>query len=171
VEVEYGADLHTSQHGSGFSRPDRQPDDPYVNDPWNLNQLSTRAPSLFRYIRQGISGMMVPWLYVGMCFSTFCWHNEDHYTYSVNYLHWGEAKTWYAIPGADALKFEEAMRRVIPELFEQQPDLLFHLVTLLSPSQLTEQGVRVYTLDQHAGEFVITFPQSYHSGFNQGVSI
>ncbi|RKP09517.1 JmjC domain, hydroxylase-domain-containing protein, partial [Thamnocephalis sphaerospora] len=171
VEVEYGADLHSSQHGSGFSRSDRQPDDAYVNDPWNLNQLATHTPSLFKYIRQGISGMMVPWLYVGMCFSTFCWHNEDHYTYSVNYMHWGEAKTWYGIPGMDALKFEAAMRRVIPELFEQQPDLLFHLVTLLSPSQLTDQGVRVYTLDQRPGDFIITFPQSYHSGFNQGFNL
>ncbi|KAI9598108.1 JmjC domain, hydroxylase-domain-containing protein [Syncephalis fuscata] len=168
VEVEYGADLHSSQHGSGFSRIDRQPNDPYVTDPWNLNRLATHSPSLFQYIQQGISGMMVPWLYVGMCFSTFCWHNEDHYTYSVNYMHWGEAKTWYGIPGADALKFEAAMRQVIPELFEQQPDLLFHLVTLLSPNQLTDQGVGVYTLDQHPGDFIVTFPQSYHSGFNQG---
>ena len=29
-------------------------------------------------------------------------------------------------------------------------------------------GVPVYRTDQHPGEFVITFPKSYHSGFNTG---
>jgi JmjC domain, hydroxylase/C5HC2 zinc finger len=112
--------------------------------------------------------MTVPWLYAGMCFSTFCWHNEDHYTYSVNYQHFGDTKTWYGIPGADAEAFEKAMRQAAPELFEAQPDLLFQLVTLLPPDQLTEAGVHVYALDQRAGQFVITFPQAYHAGFNHG---
>lgn len=113
---------------------------------------------------------MVPWLYVGMCFSTFCWHNEDHYTYSVNYMHWGETKTWYGVPASDALKFEDTMRRAVPELFEQQPDLLFQLVTMLSPERLVANGVKVLALDQRPGQFVVTFPQAYHAGFNHGVS-
>ena len=57
--------------------------------------------------------MTIPWLYVGMVFSTFCWHNEDHFAYSVNYQHIGETKTWYGIPGSDTEKFELAMRNEI----------------------------------------------------------
>jgi [histone H3]-trimethyl-L-lysine4 demethylase len=168
VEVEYGADIHSTTHGSGFPTVEKNPLNPYSKDAWNLNVLPFHEESLFRHIKTDISGMTVPWLYVGMCFSTFCWHNEDHYTYSANYQHFGATKTWYGIPGADAHMFEEAMRQAVPELFETQPDLLFQLVTLLPPDQLRKAGVNVYALDQRAGQFVITFPQAYHAGFNHG---
>ncbi len=168
VEVEYGADIHSTTHGSGFPTIERNPRDPYATDPWNLNILPYAPDSLFRHIKSDISGMTVPWLYVGMVFSTFCWHAEDHYTYSANYQHFGATKTWYGIPSEDAEKFEQAMREAVPELFETQPDLLFQLVTLLTPEQLKKAGVRVFALDQRAGEFVITFPQAYHAGFNHG---
>jgi len=72
----------------------------------------------------------VPWMYVGMCFATFCWHNEDHWNYSINYLHWGEPKTWYGIPGSQAMLLEETMKSIAPELFQNQPDLLQQLVTV-----------------------------------------
>ncbi|CAL3973143.1 unnamed protein product [Diplocarpon coronariae] len=168
VEVEYGADIHSTTHGSGFPTIEKDPQDPYSTDPWNLNIMPLHADSLFRHIKSDISGMTVPWLYVGMIFSTFCWHNEDHYAYSANYQHFGSTKTWYGIPGEDAEKFEQAMRDAVPELFETQPDLLFQLVTLLTPEQLKKAGVRCYALDQRAGQFVITFPQAYHAGFNHG---
>ncbi|KAK1144338.1 hypothetical protein N8T08_005490 [Aspergillus melleus] len=168
VEVEYGADIHSTTHGSGFPTIERNPLDRYSVDPWNLNVLPFHGDSLFRHIKSDISGMTVPWVYVGMCFSTFCWHNEDHYAYSANYQHFGATKTWYGIPGADAEAFEEAMRQAVPELFEGQPDLLFQLVTLMPPDQLRKAGVNVYALDQRAGQFVITFPQAYHAGFNHG---
>jgi histone demethylase JARID1 len=85
-------------------------------------------------------------------------------------VHWGETKTWYGIPGEDAAKFEAAIRREAPDLFEAQPDLLFQLVTLMNPKRLTDAGVRVYACNQRAGEFVLTFPKAYHAGFNHGVS-
>jgi histone demethylase JARID1 len=171
VEVEYGADIHSTTHGSGFPTLEKNPRDPYSSNPWNLNILPYAPDSLFRHIKSDISGMTVPWLYVGMVFSTFCWHAEDHYTYSANYQHFGATKTWYGVPAEDTEKFEQAMREAVPELFESQPDLLFQLVTLLTPEQLLKAGVRVYALDQRAGEFVITFPQAYHAGFNHGFNL
>lgn len=168
VEVEYGADIHVTTHGSGFPTVEKQPNNPYSTDPWNLNVLPFHHESLFRHIKSDISGMTVPWVYVGMIFSTFCWHNEDHYAYSANYQHFGATKTWYGIPGEDAEKFENAMKEAVPELFETQPDLLFQLVTLLTPEQLKKAGVRVYAVDQRAGQLVITYPQAYHAGFNHG---
>jgi histone demethylase JARID1 len=83
---------------------------------------------------------------------------------------WGETKTWYGIPGEDAYKFEAAMKSEAPELFEQQPGLLFQLVTMMNPGRLKEEGVRVVAGDQRPNEFVITFPKAYHCGFNHGVS-
>ena len=40
---------------------------------WNLNNLPRLAGSLLSYENAEISGVQVPWLYVGMCFSSFCW--------------------------------------------------------------------------------------------------
>ncbi|KAL7625856.1 hypothetical protein AAE478_005079 [Parahypoxylon ruwenzoriense] len=168
VEVEYGADIHCTTHGSGFPTAERHPCNPYSSDPWNLNIMPLHPESLFRHIKSDISGMTVPWVYVGMIFSTFCWHNEDHFAYSINYQHFGATKTWYGIPADDTEKFENAMREAVPELFETQPDLLFQLVTLLTPEHLKKAGVRVYAVDQRAGQLVITFPQAYHAGFNHG---
>lgn len=142
--------------------------DPYSVSPWNLNNLPILSDSLFRYIRADISGMMVPWIYVGMVFSTFCWHAEDHNTYSINYHHFGETKTWYGIPHSSANQFEETMRKKFPELFESNPGLLFDLTTILSPKVLMQNNVSVYSLDQRPGEFVVTFPRAYHAGFNHG---
>ncbi|KAF8504202.1 hypothetical protein JB92DRAFT_2968040 [Gautieria morchelliformis] len=170
VEIEYGADVHSTTHGSAMPTLENQPLDSYSRDGWNLNNIPVLAESLLRFIKSDISGMTVPWTYVGMVFSTFCWHNEDHYTSSINYMHWGETKTWYGIPGDDAEKFEAAIKREAPDLFESQPDLLFQLVTLMNPARVREAGVRVYACNQRAGEFVITFPKAYHAGFNHGLN-
>nr|XP_023422332.1 lysine-specific demethylase 5A [Cavia porcellus] len=89
-------------------------------------------------------------------------------SYSINYLHWGEPKTWYGVPSHAAEQLEEVMRELAPELFESQPDLLHQLVTIMNPNVLMEHGVPVYRTNQCAGEFVVTFPRAYHSGFNQG---
>lgn len=176
VTVEYGADLHSMDHGSGFPTQMalKQAGDEnhyyksYVESSWNLNNIPVLEGSVLGYINADISGMKIPWMYVGMCFSTFCWHNEDHWSYSINYLHWGEPKTWYGVPGSKAEHFEQVMQETTPDLFKNQPDLLHQLVTILNPNILMDRGVPVYHIDQAAGEFVLTFPRAYHAGFNHG---
>ncbi|KAK5813313.1 lysine-specific demethylase JMJ17 isoform X2 [Gossypium arboreum] len=178
VEVMYGSDLDTSVHGSGFPRVnDQRPEsvepkawDEYCKSPWNLNNLPKLKGSMLRAVHHNITGVMVPWLYIGMLFSAFCWHFEDHCFYSMNYLHWGEPKCWYSVPGSEASAFEKVMRDCLPDLFDAQPDLLFQLVTMLNPSVLRENGVPVYSVLQEPGNFVITFPRSYHGGFNLGLN-
>ena len=93
VEVEYGADVHSTTHGryaiqrlfsfavnsiraSAMPTMETHPLNPYSKDPWNLNNIPIVSDSLLRFIKSDISGMTVPWIYVGMAFSTFCWHNE-----------------------------------------------------------------------------------------------
>lgn len=55
----------------------------------------------------------------------------------------GEPKTWYGVPSAYAESLEATMKDQAPELFENQPDLLHHLVTTLSPNVLMKQGIPV----------------------------
>ncbi|XP_044485625.1 lysine-specific demethylase 5A isoform X2 [Mangifera indica] len=178
VEVMYGSDLDTSVYGSGFPRVnDPRPEsvdanvwDEYCACPWNLNNLPKLKGSMLRTVHQNITGVMVPWLYIGMLFSAFCWHFEDHCFYSMNYLHWGDPKCWYSVPGSEATAFEKVMKNSLPDLFDAQPDLLFQLVTMLNPSVLQENEVPVYSVLQEPGNFVITFPRSYHAGFNFGLN-
>ncbi|MEE6493117.1 hypothetical protein FKM82_016745 [Ascaphus truei] len=173
VTVEYGADIASKEFGSGFPVRDgkfrvKPEEEEYLDCGWNLNNMPVMEPSILAHITADICGMKLPWLYVGMCFSSFCWHIEDHWSYSINYLHWGEPKTWYGAPGYAAEKLEEVMKKLAPELFIAQPDLLHQLVTIMNPNTLMGHGVPIYRTNQCAGEFVITFPRAYHSGFNQG---
>ncbi|XP_048156236.1 lysine-specific demethylase 5A isoform X3 [Corvus hawaiiensis] len=173
VIVEYGADISSKDFGSGFPVKDGRrklmpEEEDYALSGWNLNNMPILEQSVLAHINADISGMKVPWLYVGMCFSSFCWHIEDHWSYSINYLHWGEPKTWYGVPSHAAEQLEDVMKELAPELFESQPDLLHQLVTIMNPNVLMEHGVPVFRTNQCAGEFVVTFPRAYHSGFNQG---
>lgn len=69
----------------------------YASHPWNINNLPQARGSVLRFVREDvggkpITGLMVPWVYVGSCFSAFCWHIEDHGLYSINYNHMGAPK-------------------------------------------------------------------------------
>ncbi|KAI9908289.1 hypothetical protein PsorP6_016452 [Peronosclerospora sorghi] len=181
--VEYANDLDTAHVGSGFLRsvkrfvslPSKEKDTVDFSNPeyyrhsgWNLNNLPDAHGSLLRHLGTAINGVNVPWLYCGMLFASFCWHAEDNYMSSINYHHVGAKKRWYGIPSSDAAKFEAVMRTQLPERFQQAPDLHLHLTTMIPPSVLRAERVRVYTLVQAPGEIMLTFPKAYHCGFSEG---
>ena len=120
VAVEYANDLDTMVVGSGFPRNETQSDrsaqmngdhDLYSMSGWNLNNISNLEGSLLKYVKEPITGINVPWLYLGMLFSTFCWHTEDNYFSSINYMHFGKDKVWYGIPSSHSRQFEKVKNK------------------------------------------------------------
>jgi len=99
----------------------------------------------------------------------FSWHTEDMDLYSINYLHFGKPKRWYCVPSIQGEKFERAAANYFPGLKKECKAFLRHKTTMINPHILAKQdGIDVNTCVQEAGEFMITFPYAYHTGFNHG---
>ena len=113
VRVEYGSDLDADVYGTGFAAtvPPIGDPEPPSHHAWDFNELIHHPSNLLRVVGSDVPGLTRPWLYFGMLFSAFCWHVEDHYLGSVNYLHAGAPKTWYGIPSASADAFAGASRQ------------------------------------------------------------
>lgn len=83
----YGADLETGVFGSGFPKASsltKGYPDQYALSGWNLNNFPRLPGSVLSFEGSDISGVLVPWLYVGMCFSSFCWvSGEDYFPFQV----------------------------------------------------------------------------------------
>ncbi|KAE8222532.1 hypothetical protein CF319_g4286 [Tilletia indica] len=113
-----------------------------------------------------IAGVTTPYLYFGMWQATFSWHVEDMDLCSINYIHFGAPKQWYAIPQKDRKRFETAMEASYPSDARRCKQFLRHKAYLVNPSRLA--SIKPLKMVQHAGEIVLTFPFGYHSGFNLG---
>ena len=141
VRVQYAADLNVKTFGSGFGVEGQHLADhrarPYVKHPWNLSNICSQPDSLMQFPRlRDISGINVPWLYVGMKYSTFCWHYEDLMLYSVNYNHWGKPKLWYGVPEEHRERFEKAAKQKNFLLFKKDPNILLDINTMIYPGYL-----------------------------------
>ena len=111
-------------------------------------------------------------LYLGMLFSMFCWHVEDNYMYSVSYLHEGAPKTWYGVPPADAHAFEEVhAKQAFAKEVHNDPTMVLKKNSMIPPSMLVDAGVRVVHAVQRPGQFIVTLPQGYHTGFSHGHNV
>ncbi|KAM5318415.1 lysine-specific demethylase 4D-like [Glossophaga mutica] len=135
---------------------------------WNLGHLGTVLDLLEQECGVVIEGVNTPYLYFGMWKTTFAWHTEDMDLYSINYLHFGEPKTWYAVPPEHGRRLELLATELFPGSSQGCEAFLRHKEALISPSVLKENGIPFGRITQEAGEFMVTFPYGYHAGFNHG---
>ncbi|KIJ46964.1 hypothetical protein M422DRAFT_164349, partial [Sphaerobolus stellatus SS14] len=137
---------------------------------WNVACLPS---ALSRLLGEGsqISGVNTPYLYFGMWRATFAWHVGDMDLFSINYIHFGAPKHWYAIPQAKSAPFESFMKKEFhADTISSCPQFLHHKSYLVFPKTLASNHISPNVLVQHAGEFVIIFPRGYHAGLNLGLN-
>ncbi|XP_010503470.1 PREDICTED: lysine-specific demethylase REF6-like [Camelina sativa] len=138
---------------------------------WNMRAMARAEGSLLKFMNEEIPGVTSPMVYIAMMFSWFAWHVEDHDLHSLNYLHMGAGKTWYGVPKDAAVAFEEVVR-VHGYGGELNPLVTSYTLgektTVMSPEVFLKAGIPCCRLVQNPGEFVVTFPRAYHSGFSHG---
>ncbi|KAG5357849.1 Jumonji/ARID domain-containing protein 2 [Yarrowia sp. B02] len=172
VEVEYGSNIHSAIHGSTNAMPE-QNSLRNVNDQWNLNIAPHMRDGMFQYVDDSAAlQISMPWLHVGMMFSTQSWGVEDMNMWSLDYMHFGSTRTWYSVSPAHYEKFQKLLERYI-EKGERKIDSKFVLEPdlMISPQILRDEGIDVYICDQRPGEYVLSFPQAYRSHFCHGFNM
>uniref|UniRef100_A0A8C5B0D4 [histone H3]-trimethyl-L-lysine(9) demethylase n=1 Tax=Gadus morhua TaxID=8049 RepID=A0A8C5B0D4_GADMO len=135
---------------------------------WNIGHLNTILDTVEHESGIKIKGVNTPYLYFGMWKSTFAWHTEDMDLYSINYLHFGEPKSWYVVPPEHGKRLERLAKGFFPGSAQSCEAFLRHKMTLISPSILKKYGIPFEKVTQEAGQFIVTFPFAYHAGFNHG---
>ncbi|XP_078114878.1 lysine-specific demethylase 4B isoform X2 [Sander vitreus] len=135
---------------------------------WNIGHLNTLLDMVEQECGIVIEGVNTPYLYFGMWKTTFAWHTEDMDLYSINYLHFGQSKSWYAVPPEHGKRLERLAQGFFPGSSQGCDAFLRHKMTLISPSILKKYGIPFDRITQNEGEFMVTFPYGYHAGFNHG---
>ncbi|XP_049443983.1 lysine-specific demethylase 4A isoform X6 [Epinephelus fuscoguttatus] len=141
--------------------------DPDVTE-WNIGHLNTILDTVENESGIKIKGVNTPYLYFGMWKSAFAWHTEDMDLYSINYLHFGEPKSWYVVPPEHGKRLERLAKGFFPGNAQSCEAFLRHKMTLISPLILKKYGIPFEKVTQEAGQFIVTFPFGYHAGFNHG---
>ncbi|XP_003392033.1 PREDICTED: lysine-specific demethylase 4D-like, partial [Amphimedon queenslandica] len=124
----YGADIPGSLYDSG------------VNE-WNINHLGTILDTVAQEYGVSIPGVNTAYLYFGMWKTSFAWHTEDMDLYSINYLHFGEPKQWYAIPPSHGERLERLAGNLFPDSLDECSSFLRHKMSIISPSLLKQHSI------------------------------
>ncbi|XP_077982558.1 uncharacterized protein LOC144437489 [Glandiceps talaboti] len=167
VAVQWGR-VGTSTAGSGFPT---SKSDPYAKHVWNLNNLAQNQGNLLHHLGKE-PGVTVPWLKIGMLYSTEYWQVDPHALPIIEYLHTGADKIWYCIPHGQKEKFESAMKSSVPEMcILNSKNCLAKSSVMVSPSSLVEHGVAVSRVVLEGDQYLITFPGCYTSSVCCGYNV
>ena len=99
---------------------------------WNLHNLPFVKESGLRYLGRPVSGVNIPWVSVGIIFTSAGWHCEDNFLASVSYLHWGAPRISYSSPAHAVEEFASAMKRSRRALFKRDPNVIDSVSVCLS---------------------------------------
>lgn len=108
---------------------------------WNINHLGTILDYVNEDYGISIDGVNTAYLYFGMWKSTFAWHTEDMDLYSINFLHFGAPKSWYAIPPEHGRRLERLATGFFTDSAQKCPAFLRHKMSLISPQILKHYSI------------------------------
>ena len=127
---------------------------------WNVDRLESCLCLLRVDATEGdrddkifhLPGVTSAYLYFGCWASAFAAHNEDMNLLSINYLHAGSPKYWYAVAHEDSKRFESLAASHFSGPASECREFLRHKRCLLSPAILRKAGIKFTTCIQRPGD-------------------
>ncbi|XP_071251988.1 protein Jumonji isoform X3 [Salvelinus alpinus] len=150
--------VDTKTHGSGFPVGKSET---FSKHGWNLTVLPNNSGSILRHLG-AVPGVTIPWLNIGMVFSTSCWSRDHHRLPYIDYLHTGADCIWYCIPAEEKVKLDKVVHTLLQANGTPGLEMLENNI-MISPEVLCRAGVKVHRTVQQSGQFVVCFPAAFVS--------
>nr|XP_033790502.1 protein Jumonji isoform X2 [Geotrypetes seraphini] len=158
--------VDTNTHGSGFPVGKSEP---FSRHGWNLTVLPNNSGSILRHLG-AVPGVTIPWLNIGMVFSTSCWSRDQNHLPYIDYLHTGADCIWYCIPAEEENKLDQVVHSLLQA--NGTPGLqMLESNVMISPEELCKEGIKVHRTVQQSGQFIVCFPGSFVSKVCCGYSV
>uniref|UniRef100_A0A672QWY6 Jumonji and AT-rich interaction domain containing 2 n=1 Tax=Sinocyclocheilus grahami TaxID=75366 RepID=A0A672QWY6_SINGR len=158
--------VDTKTHGSGFPVGKSEP---FSKHGWNLTVLPNNSGSILRHLG-AVPGVTIPWLNIGMVFSTLCWCRDQNSLPYIDYLHTGADCIWYCIPAEEKSKLDKVVHTLLQANGTPGLEMLERNI-MISPEVLRRKGVKVYRTVQQSGQFMVCFPGTFVSKVCCGYSV
>ncbi|KAJ8288157.1 hypothetical protein COCON_G00008160 [Conger conger] len=158
--------VDTKTHGSGFPVGKSEP---FSKHGWNLTVLPNNSASILRHLG-AVPGVTIPWLNIGMVFSTSCWFRDHNRLPYIDYLHTGADCIWYCIPAEEKAKLDRVVHTLLQANGTPGLEMLEKNI-MISPEVLHREGITVHRTVQQSGEFIVCFPGTFVSRVCCGYSV